>query len=301
MNKKYIVSVIQCLSFFAIILLISGCSSVFSGKTLEPAPQDIAIENIRQVLKENPKLIEEFLWENQDLVFDILSKDKIKLFELAAKGGELKGKLKEWKRLKQEFDNPFEPVFDGNRPFAGNPDAPLKIVVYSDFQCINCVKMAKSLKAVLRENPEEVTLYFKHYILSNNLSRQLAIYFEAIGEQSSELAWKFHDVVFNNRREIAKNPNKLLQVIIAGLPLDPKKLSVDIKKKAIHERIKFDTKEAVRFGFKGTPIILINGVSLIGAQSKEKIEQIMEFVIMEGDFSILKVTEEEKELCVECL
>lgn len=300
MHKKYILRIIQSLSSFVIIFLISGCSSDFSGKTDNPNSQDAAIENIRQVLKDNPKLIEEVLWRDPDLIFDILSRDKIKLYEFAVKGGELKGKLKEWKRLKHEFENPFEPVYDVSRPFLGNPDAPLKIVVYSDFQCVNCVKMAKSVKEVLQENPDKITLYFKHYIRSKALPRQLAIYFEAIGEQSPELAWMFHDSVFKYRKEIAKNPNKVLQVIIAGLSLDPEKLSMDLKKKAIHERIESDTQEAARFKFKGTPILLINGVSLVGAQSKEKIEQIMKFIAMEGDLSLLKMTEEEKELCVEC-
>lgn len=300
MNKKNIFIIIQNISFLVVVFLISGCSVFVPGKNTESNSKVAIMADIRQVLKENPKLIEKLLWENQDLIFEILNQDKIKLFELAAKGGELKGNLNEWKRLDREFKDPFVPVYDDNRPFTGKLDAPLKIIVYSDFQCVNCVKMAKSLKAVLKDNPELVTLYFKHYITSNNLSRQLAVYFEAIGEQSPELAWKFHDIVFENRKEIAKNPNALLQLIIAELALDQKKLNLDLNRNEIQERIKSDIKEAIRFGFKGTPIILINGVSIVGAQTKEKIEQIMKFVFMEGDIDLLKVTEEEKELCVEC-
>ncbi len=64
----------------------------------------------------------------------------------------------------------YEAVLDsrielGGVPYDGSPGAPVRIVVYSDFNCSSCTRMNKSLKNLLKERPGELVVYYKNFPL----------------------------------------------------------------------------------------------------------------------------------------
>jgi len=69
-------------------------------------------------------------------------------------------------RLIERYEAVLESRIDiEEAPFDGNPGAPVRIVVFSDFNCSSCVRMDKSLKRLLEERQGELVIYYKNFPL----------------------------------------------------------------------------------------------------------------------------------------
>ena len=163
------------------------------------------------------------------------------------------------------------------RPFIGEPDAPITIVEYSDFQCVYCGKAAGIVQELVKKYPQKIRVFFKQMPF-HEMSKTEALYFEAIARQSFEKAWKFHDIAFERREDIMKEKESALQDIVNLLDVDEARLKTDIESKELADLISEDMKEARSFGFDATPSFLINGVSVIGAVPIEEFERVIRLV-----------------------
>ena len=110
------------------------------------------------------------------------------------------------------------------------------------------------------------------------MSRTEAMYFEAIGRQSAEKAWNFHDMAFDRREEILKEKDSVLQEIANFLGVDEARLKNDLQSREIVDLVNEDMKEGRAFGFDATPSFLINGVSVVGAFPIEEFEKVIRLV-----------------------
>ncbi|RPI90479.1 MAG: hypothetical protein EHM32_11500, partial [Spirochaetales bacterium] len=69
-------------------------------------------------------------------------------------------------RLIERYEAVLESRIDiDGAPIDGNPGAPVRIVVFSDFNCSSCTRMNKSLKRLLEERPGELVIYYKNFPL----------------------------------------------------------------------------------------------------------------------------------------
>lgn len=223
-------------------------------------------EQVRALLKEDP-----------DLILDILREKKIEVFEIVEKGVEAKRELGAKKQLEEEMKNPFRPVIQPGRPILGVANAPITIVEYSDFQCSYCARAAGTIKELLKRYPGKIRVIFKHQPLQEFSIRE-ALYFEALALQDPVLAWKFHDLAFASQQKVAGEREKALQEIVSALGAEKDRLARDLLSKEIAEQIDRDMQEARKFGLAGTPMFLINGVSVRGAMPIEEFEKIMGLV-----------------------
>lgn len=247
--------------FVFIVFLVFFVAGNASGKSRENSELK---EEVRELLRNNPEIILDILRENDVLLFDMIGK-------AAAK----KQKLGELQRIQAEMKNPFKPEIKKSRPVRGNPDAPITIVAYDDFQCPYCAMAAKTLDQVLEKYKGKVRLILKHNPLDfHKQAFPAALYFEAIAKQDSQKAWQFHDLVFSQQASLAEG-EITLKKFAASLNLDIKKLESDVKNPDIKSIIEKDMNEAKMFGFRGTPTFLINGVSLRGAAPEERFSEII--------------------------
>jgi protein-disulfide isomerase len=94
-----------------------------------------------------------------------------------------------------------EPIdIAAGEPVIGLPDAPVTIVVYSDFQCSFCKEFVdNTMSTILANYPNEVKLVFKDYpILSlHPLAERAAISGQCAFEQGK--FWEMHDLIFENQ------------------------------------------------------------------------------------------------------
>jgi len=170
---------------------------------------------------------------------------------------------------------PTFPVEVGNAPFAGDKDAKVVIVEFSDFQCPFCAKGAELLKKIKEKYGKKVKVSFKQFPLPfHNHAEQAAVASLCANEQSSDLFWKMHDEMFANQ-ETALDPEGLKKTgKKIGLKTEAfEKCLADNKYLA---QVKADMEEGKKIGVKSTPTFFVNGQLVSGAQPMEVFAEIIE-------------------------
>ncbi|MEC9399062.1 MAG: thioredoxin domain-containing protein, partial [Myxococcota bacterium] len=173
-------------------------------------------------------------------------------------------------------DSPQIPV--GNSPVLGNPNAPVTIIEFSDFQCPFCQRGADTLKQVQKKYPNDVRVVFKNF--------PLAFHKEAPAASKAALAagqqgkyWEMHDKLFENFRNFKANAADM-KGYTAGLAgqigLDVEQFKKDFDNPEFDKMIQADQALGSKLGVRGTPHFFINGVRLSGAQPLPKFEEIVQ-------------------------
>ncbi len=218
---------------------------------------------------------------NPDLVLSALKKaDKIKFFDLVvdAQNEYKQGKAKEEamaeaQEREKALKNPLKPEIGPDARVRGNPNAPITIVEYSDYQCPFCSQGYNNIEQLRKIHGDQLRVVFKNKPLDfHPLAMPAAQWFEALALQSPEKAWAFHDTLFEHQDKLGEDYYKLLT---KDLGLDVAKAAKDAKGEVVRKKIEADMREANKFGFNGTPGYLINGVPLRGAYPVAAFEEII--------------------------
>jgi len=142
----------------------------------------------------------------------------------------------------------------GESPAMGPNSAPVKVFIFSDFQCPNCKRAAEPLKWLVLKYPGEVQVIFKQMPLeSHKKAKPAAQASQAAGKQGK--FWEYHDIVWKTRKI---NPDELT-AHAQTLGLDMAKWNADKDSEAILKEIEYDISLADAMGITGTPGIVVNG------------------------------------------
>ena len=152
-------------------------------------------------------------------------------------------------------------VFDINitgAPFKGASNAKVTIVVFSDFQCPYCARVAEYLQRVVQQYPDKVKLVFKHYPLTRHKFAMAAAK-ATIAAQAQGKFWEFHDLLFQNYKQI--NEEKI-QEISKTLALDEAAFQEQRVAPATIRKIVADKQEGQAIQVTGTPAVFVNGAKV---------------------------------------
>jgi protein-disulfide isomerase len=218
-----------------------------------------------------PDALQKLIDSHPEIILQALEKNKLRLAEIVEGGLIEKAQIVKMNSYEENIKNPFPLDFDPNRPILGEKDAPLTVIVYSDFLCPHCSQAAKNVRKFLAMHKDNARMQYKHLPLSQ-LTFLAAEYYEAVGMQDHHMAWLFHDRLFENQEKFAKDGEKYLLQLATDLQIDTKRLANDIQNKQIVASIKRDIEEAKKVGVSGTPTMFINGVKLVGSVPIEEME-----------------------------
>ena len=155
----------------------------------------------------------------------------------------------------------------------GNPDAPITIIEFSDFQCPYCQSVEATLRGLLAKYDGQVKLAFRDFPLEE-IHGQAASAGEAAlcaGEQGR--FWEYHDLIYASQTKLDRE--HLLER--AGqLKLDPEAFESCLTTRKFKDRVEQDRQEGMKAGVNGTPGFFINGVFLSGAQPAAVFDRIIE-------------------------
>lgn len=226
-------------------------------------------------------LVEETLRQHPDLILRALAQNPAMIADLVERGTEIRKAKLEEAQWQAEMANPKVATVAEDRPIRGARNAPITVVEYSDFECPYCRAVSPTLQEVLVAYGDKVRLVYKHNPLSFHATAEPAArYFEAIALQNEEEAWRFHDLVFQQQRNLSRGI-EAVQEIAETLNVDHAQLERDSQSDAVTQRIAADRAEAERFGFDGTPAFVINGVSLVGNHPKRDFDRIIRKMLPE--------------------
>lgn len=150
-------------------------------------------------------------------------------------------------------------------PSKGSPDALVTIVEISDFQCPFCSRVVPTMKQIEQTYGDKVRVVWKHNPLPFHKeampAHEASQAVFAVG--GSDAFWKFHDLAFQNQKELSE-PNFEKWAVASGVDLA--KFKAERAKESVKAKIKADLEANRKIGATGTPAFRINGITLSGAQ-----------------------------------
>ncbi|MGC9057543.1 MAG: thioredoxin domain-containing protein [Candidatus Micrarchaeia archaeon] len=151
------------------------------------------------------------------------------------------------------------------RNMKGDPNAPVTIVEFSDFQCPYCTRFYRETYGQINENyikTGKVKLVYRHFPLSfHENSEKAAEAAECAAEQGK--FWEMHDKLFENNNALDINSLKKYAVDIG---LDSQKFNECLDSGKTAEIVRKDFNDGTAAGVSGTPTFFVNGLSIVGAQ-----------------------------------
>lgn len=159
----------------------------------------------------------------------------------------------------------------------GTPEAPLRLVEFSDFQCPFCARLQPVLDQLLQEYAGKVGHYFKHAPLANlhPLALRLHEAAECAGQQRAEAFWAFHQRFFTTKTtdwDVA-TIRKTTETWAQELQLDSTALLTCVDNQAMAAVV---TGNLAEFPVSGTPTLLVGDEVVQGAWPYERLRAIVE-------------------------
>ena len=161
----------------------------------------------------------------------------------------------------------------------GNPQAPVSLIEYSDFECPFCKRFHATPQQIVEAYPDKVNWIYRHFPLSmhNPGAQKQAEASECVAQLAgNEAFWKFTNALYNRTLSGGKGfPLSRLAPLGAELGVNDKQLQECIDSGQNAARVLEDFNEGSQIGLTGTPAsILINNASgeiilKVGAQPFE--------------------------------
>jgi protein-disulfide isomerase len=240
-------------------------------------------ESMKKVIAEDPTIIISVIKSRPTEFIEALQ-------EAAKAAQQEMGKKQEEeskKELENSFNKPLAPQIRADENIRGSKDAPIIIVEYSDFECPYCTRGAKTIEELRKKYGTKMQFIYKHLPLEFHSKALIAAkYYEAVRIQDPEKAWKFHDELFSNQKELIAQGEVYLKSLAKKIGADMDKISKDLDSKLIADRIEEDKKEASNFGFQGTPGFIVNGIPLRGAYPANQFDSIIDELQKRGKIKL---------------
>ena len=151
----------------------------------------------------------------------------------------------------------------------GDPDAPVVMVSYSEFQCPFCGRYARETEPELVDRFVDtgvLRIEWRDFPYLGEESVVAAMAARAAAEQGE--FWSFHDRLFADQPppNSGRLTTTFLEGIAAELGLDVEQFRRDMNAAETMSAIDADFDEALSVGVNGTPAFMINGEPVFGAQ-----------------------------------
>jgi protein-disulfide isomerase len=141
----------------------------------------------------------------------------------------------------------------------GNPDAPVTLEEFGDFQCPPCGSFASFGEELLKEYDSRLRLVFRNFPLPlHEHAREAALAAEAAGLQGH--FWEMHDVLYREQANWSKAPNarELFESYAGTIGLNLDQFRRDMDGDKTSERVDADYARGQSLGIKITPTLYIN-------------------------------------------
>jgi len=139
---------------------------------------------------------------------------------------------------------------------AGPMNAPVTIVIFSDFQCPFCAKLNPILKQVRSKYRRQVKLEYKFFPLTSihKLSMEAAIAAQAAARQGK--FWEYHDALLDSYDDLSEE--KFVQ-IARQLGLNMERFSRERRDPRFVNVVRKDIREAREHQINSVPTVFVNG------------------------------------------
>jgi len=157
-------------------------------------------------------------------------------------------------------------------PARGPADAPVTIVMFSDFECPFCSEAYATMAALQADYPEQIRFVYKAMPLSTRHPNALEAALVGHSAWAQGKFWEFHDLVFSGR---GIDP-ATIEAYTEELGLDTERIERELETLVHGPALRRDLRTAKRLRLESTPVFFINGRMLSGARPRRIFEHYIE-------------------------
>ncbi|MBI5793549.1 DsbA family protein [Candidatus Uhrbacteria bacterium] len=160
-------------------------------------------------------------------------------------------------------------------PNLGNPDAPLTIVEFADFQCPYSQEVSFVMRELAAKYPEEIYYVYRDLPLTDihPLAEMAAQAGECAHEQDK--FWEYHDKLYQKQSSLTEDS---FVTFARELNLNVDQFESCLAKGRYNNEVQEDLEAGVAAGVRGTPTFFINGNLIAGSIPKDVMEAIVKSV-----------------------
>ena len=195
----------------------------------------------------------------------------------------------------------------------GNPDAPITVVEYEDFQCPACPSFSLGIKDLINQYPSSIRVVFRHLPLPSIHDKAYisSMAAEAAGAQGK--FWEMHDLLYINQQEWTGMTEEAFvdwAIMQAGaLELDIEQFEKDLFDEELRAELETINQQRLAAGMTYTPFVVVNDrvwrnnqpnlYSLIGIYEYGGYEECPPWVIEEDTSYLAKLDTSAGEIDIE--
>jgi protein-disulfide isomerase len=155
----------------------------------------------------------------------------------------------------------------------GEPEAPLQLVMFGDFQCPFCLGAQKSLRRVRERLGERLLFGFRHLPIPERhpLAPMAAEASEAAAAQGR--FWEYHDALYAAQPKLSR---ETMLAVGRDVGLDAERIAAELDSGAHRDRVARDEISAEASGATGTPTFFVNGERFYGAYDASSLVEALE-------------------------
>jgi len=168
-------------------------------------------------------------------------------------------------------------------PFKGTDGAKVTVVEYSDFQCPFCKRGKDMLPGILKAYDGKIKVVFKQLPLPMHpWAKPAAVASLCVYEQGNDKFWDFHDMVFDNQKQITdENASETFSGYAKELGVDTAKYDACVQSDQTAKKVAAEMAEATALGVSSTPTFVVNGMIVPGA-NPQGLKSAIELKLPEG-------------------
>ena len=159
----------------------------------------------------------------------------------------------------KEFPTVAQTISVDDDPSQGNINAPVTVVMFSDFQCSYCAATHPIVEKVLSEYAGKVRFVLRDFPLTQIHADafRAAIAANAAGAQGKY--FEYVELLYTNQNSLDAAS---LKQLAAKIGLDRKRFDADLDSEKYAAEVRKDIEDGKRYGITGTPTLFVNGVKI---------------------------------------
>jgi protein-disulfide isomerase len=152
-------------------------------------------------------------------------------------------------------------------PSLGDPQAPVTLVEFSDFECPVCRTLHDALRGLLPNYPQ-VRVVFKDYPLEqiHPWARTAAIAGRCAYQQDPTVFWKMYDLIYDNQEIISpENAWSKMTEYASQSGLNPEAFKACMASPEAGAAVDASRANGIQLEVSSTPTVFVNGRRIVGA------------------------------------
>lgn len=157
-------------------------------------------------------------------------------------------------------------------PSRGSENAPVTVVMFSDFQCSACAGTHPMLQKVLAEYKDKIRFVVRNFPLTTIHENAYNAALAAAAAHAQGKFFEYTEILYQNQDKLDVAS---LKKYASDLGLNRRQFDADFDGRKFEANLKKDIEDGSAYGINGTPTIYVNGV-MVNNLSAEGFRQIIE-------------------------